>query len=398
MPLSNESLRGTARRHVLGLIGVTILVHLAFSGGRVGLTLFAIELKASNFVVGLMVSLLSVVPMVLSVHLGRWTDRVGIKQPALISTGGVALACLLPWLHPGIATLCVASVLLGSSFMLLHIGVNNAVGHASTPATRASAFTWLAVGFSVSTVLGPVVAGYAIDHMGHARAFLVLASFPALMFVTLLLRKSSPQARKVPERPADAHVLDLLRDKPMATVFIVSVLINVSWDMFTFMMPVYGAQIRLPASSIGLIMGSFGMATLVVRLCLPWLNRYLTEWGMLAAALATSALSYALFPLITSFPLLLGLAFFLGLGLGSAQPMVLSLIHQVAPAGRTGEAIGVRTSFLNLSQVLMPMLFGAFSAGAGMVPAFWLMSAVGAGGSWFAGHGKDRHLPHQIGH
>ncbi len=391
--MSQQSLTGAARRHVLGLIGITILVHLAFSGGRVGLMLFAIELRASTFMVGLMVSLLSVVPMVLSVHLGRWTDRVGIKLPALISTAGVTLACLLPWLHPSIATLCVASVLLGSSFMLLHIGVNNAVGHASTADTRASAFTWLAVGFSVSTVLGPVVAGYAIDHVGHSHAFLVLAAFPGLVLATLLLRKSSPPAREVPVRAPDAHVLDLLRDKPMATVFIVSVLINVSWDMFTFMMPVYGAQIKLSASSIGLVMGSFGLATLIVRLCLPWVNRYLTEWGMLVAALAISALSYALFPLVTSFPLLLGLSFFLGLGLGSAQPMVLSLIHQVAPAGRTGEAIGVRTSFLNLSQVLMPLMFGAFSASAGMVPAFWVMAAVGAGGSWFAGRGKTRRLP-----
>jgi predicted MFS family arabinose efflux permease len=285
--------------------------------------------------------------------------------------------------------LCVASVVLGTGFMLLHIGVSNAVGHASTPQTRTQAYTWLAVGFSVSTILGPVIAGYAIDHVGHAKAFLILALFPALTFWVVLARKAPAQPPTPASAPAqDAHVMDLLRDKPLRAVFIASAFMNVCWDMFTFMAPVYGALIQLSASSIGLIMGSFGVATFVVRLSMPWVNRYLGEWKVLSFALGAAGLSYALFPLVTALPLLLALAFFLGLGLGAAQPMLLSLIHQVAPPGRTGEAIGVRTSFLNLSQVVMPMVFGAFSAAAGMVPAFWVMAAVGAGGSWFTGRRK----------
>ncbi len=380
-----STLTGAAKTRVLTLIAMMIMVHLAFTGGRVGLALYAIHLHASTFVVGLMVSLLSVVPTVLSVHLGRWTDRVGITRPALISTGSVALACLLPFLNQSIAALCLASVVLGSGFMLLHIGISNAVGHASTPQTRTQAYTWLAIGFSVSTILGPVIAGYAIDHVGYANAFLVLALFPALTFLVLAVRKqaSAPPAPSA-ARPPDAHVMDLLRDKPLRSVFIASAFMNVSWDMFTFMAPVYGALINLSASSIGLIMGSFGVATFVVRLSMPWVNRYLGEWQVLSCALGAAGLSYALFPLLTALPGLLAVAFFLGLGLGSAQPMLLSLIHQVAPPGRTGEAIGVRTSFLNLSQVVMPLVFGAFSAGAGMVPAFWVMAIVGAGGSWFA--------------
>ncbi len=383
---SPARLEGEASRRVIGLIVMMIMVHLPFTGGRVGLTLMAIELQASTFVVGLMASLLSVVPMVLSVHMGRWTDRVGIRHPALISTGFVALACTLPFLNQSIATLCVASILLGSGFMLLHIGISNAVGHASTPETRTQAYTWLAVGFSVSTILGPVVAGYAIDHFGHAKAFLLLAAFPALTFVVLLARRRpSPPPPHREARAQDAHVMDLLRDKPLRSVFIASAFMNVSWDMFTFMMPVYGALIKLSASNIGLIMGSFGVATFVVRLSMPLVNRYLGEWKVLCVALGMVGLSYALFPLLQTVPLLVAVAFFLGLGLGSAQPMLLSLIHQVAPPGRTGEAIGVRTTFLNLSQVLMPLLFGAFSTAAGMVPAFWVVAAVGAGGSWFAG-------------
>jgi MFS family permease len=61
-------------------------------------------------------------------------------------------------------------------------------------------------------------------------------------------------------------------------------------------------------------------------------------------------------------PLLLALAFVLGLGLGMAQPMVMSLLYSAAPAGRVGEAVGMRTSLVNLSQTAMPLVFGALGS------------------------------------
>jgi len=42
-----------------------------------------------------------------------------------------------------------------------------------------------------------------------------------------------------------------------------------------------------------------------------------------------------------------------------SQPMVMSLLHNTTPAGRVGEAIGVRMSLVNMSQIAMPLLFGA---------------------------------------
>ncbi len=381
-----QTLNGPARIRIIALIAMTIMVHIAFCGGRVALSLYAIHQHASTFTVGLVVSLLSVVPMLISVHLGRWTDRVGIARPALISMVGVTVGVLLPAFYESIIVLYVSSLILGSSFMVLHIATNNAVGHASTAQTRTQVFTWLAMGFSISSIGGPVVAGFAIDHVGHARSFVVLALFPLLPLVAFLVLRPAPEPpRVVLDRPADAHVMDLIRDPTLRAVFIASALMSMSWDMFTFMVPVQGTRIGLSASSIGIVMGSFGVATFVVRLFMPLLARHLTEWHVLTFSLSVSAVGYGLFPLFTALPALLAVAFFLGLGLGAAQPMVLSLIHQVAPTGRTGEAIGVRTSFLNSSQTFMPLLLGGMGAAVGMVPAFWAIALIMAMGGIFTG-------------
>ena len=363
-----------------------VLAHLAFTGGRVSISLYAIRQHASTLTVGLLVSLLSIVPMALSVHLGRWTDRIGANRPTLIGLVAVVAGTLMPALQESIAMLCAASVVMGTGFMLIHIAINNATGHESTPENRTQAFTVLAVGFSISSILGPVIAGFTIDHAGFTAVFLVLALFPAAALLYLLLTASSAPAHVAHLQPPEGtHVMDLLRNAPLRADFIVSGLMSMSWDMYTFMVPVQGARIGLSASSIGTIMGTFGVATFVVRLCTPWISRRFDQWQTLTAALVTTVVVYALFPLFTALPVLLALAFVLGLGLGSAQPMVLSLIHHTAPTGRVGEAIGVRTSFMNLSQVFMPILFGSLGAAFGMVPAFWTLALVLSGGSFYAG-------------
>jgi len=76
------------------------------------------------------------------------------------------------------------------------------------------------------------------------------------------------------------------------------------------------------------------------------------------------------------------LSFCLGLGLGSGQPMVMSLLHAHAPAGRIGEAVGVRMSLIQASSVAVPLLFGALGASVGLAPVFWSVGATLAAGGY----------------
>ena len=137
-----------AAQRLIALVAMMVLAHISFTGGRVALSLYAIRLGATTLMVGMLISLLSVLPMLLSVHIGRWSDRVGIVRPASIALTIVALGCLAPALHGSIAMLCAASVLLGSGFMLMHVAISNAVGHLSTPATRTRAFTQFSIHFT----------------------------------------------------------------------------------------------------------------------------------------------------------------------------------------------------------------------------------------------------------
>jgi hypothetical protein len=66
--------------------------------------------------------------------------------------------------------------------------------------------------------------------------------------------------------------------------------------------------------------------------------------------------------------------------------MILALLHESAPPGRAGEALGLRTTLINGSQTVMPLIFGAVGAALGMGPVFWTIAAAMIGGGLFANH------------
>ena len=360
------------------------LGHLAFVGARMTTTLYALELGASEATVGLLMSLFALLPTVLSVSAGRLIDRAGPRRPLAISLGVLALATALPFAFPRLGILYLTTSLLGVSFMYVHIAMNSVFGAHGSPEQRAVNFSWLALGFSISNSIGPLVAGYAIDAFGHAWAFLILAIFPTIALILLWRRKRPlPRPEHVPLHKR-ARLLDLLRIPGLRHTFWVSLILATGWDLFTFIIPLYGARIGLSAAVIGVILSTFAVATLTVRTVMPILVKRLKQWVVICTAMGISGFCYLLFPFATSVPLLLALSFLLGLGLGSAQPVIMSLLYEASPPGRQGEAVGLRTSLLNGSHTLIPLASGAASVAVGMTPIFWVLAAALLGGAWFA--------------
>jgi MFS family permease len=79
----------------------------------------------------------------------------------------------------------------------------------------------------------------------------------------------------------------------------------------------------------------------------------------------------------------------LGVALGCVQPMIMSMLHQITPHHRHGEAVGMRLMTINASSVAMPMLFGAAGSLVGIGAVFWAMAAMVGAGSRLALRLKD---------
>lgn len=362
------------------LIVISIAAHVALAGARVTSSLYAISQQASELSIGFLIALFALFPMVFGVSMGRWIDRIGIKRPMRLGCLAVAAGCALCGIGE-LTMLFFAVPLIGTGFMAVHIGSQHAVGALSTTATRSSNFSWLSLGFSASSFAGPIIAGLLIDYTGFATSYFVCGGFALLSFVLIACGHLDGIRLHAQDKPTNYRArFELLHVPEMRRIYFASVLLAAAWDLFTYLVPIQGSKMGLSASMIGFVFGAFSAATFAVRLVMPWLARRYSEWQILTGALVTTTCCYMAFPFAQHALPMMAVAALLGAALGSSQPNVLALLHQTAPAGRGGEAIGIRATIGNASQVTLPLLFGAVGAAIGPFAVFWGMSMVIASG------------------
>lgn len=361
---------------------VIVLNHIAFGGSRVVVSLFALESGATQMQVGFLMALYALCPMLFAIAIGRLADRVGPRLPMLLGSAGLGIALLLNVLWPTLTMLYIASFLLGSSFHFFFVTVTGVAGGIGGAENRSRNYAIVSLGFSGAGFIGPLIAGFSIDYLGHLKTFMILAAF-TIIPVLMLLRNPGflPGAAKTSGAPSGG-AMELWRSTRLRNTFMASGFISAGWDLFNFYMPVYGHGIGLSASAIGIILGTFALATFVIRAVLPWLIKRTSEVQILIYAIFVAAFAFTLFPFFEH-PVALGaVAFLLGLGVGCGQPMSMSLIYALAPKGRASEAAGVRVTVNNFTHLVIPLLFGTIGTAFGYAPVWLANSALLSIGGW----------------
>lgn len=364
------------------LTGIVVLVHVSYGGSRILVSLYALSFGASPLLIGLLVSLYALTPMFVSVQSGRLADRVGHRVPMLYGAVALTVGLAVPFVWPGLPALFVSAAIAGGSFAFFNIAAQALVGVMSSPERRAFNFSTLSLGYSVASLVGPLVVGFSAQLGGPVRAYLVL-SLILLPPVLLLLSESLiPATRGAAGESGKRSVLDLLRNRGLLAIFLTSGACVSGWDLFSFFMPIYGTRIGLSAATIGIVISTFGVATLVVRVFIPRLTARFGDQRVLASALCVGAAAFAIVPLVEHVALLMLASFVMGLGLGCGQPLTMMITYNRSPAGRAGEANGIRQMANNVTHMIVPLTFGALGSAFGMGPVFWINSLVLLGGAW----------------
>ena len=367
------------------LVLILVLTTVSFvssKGYRIGATLFAVELGAGPLAIGLLFALWGLFPFLLSVYAGRLADRFDNRVLMFWGLAGFSSSLALPFVFPTLAALYVSAALGGFTSMLFVVATQNLVGVLSSADTRTRNFSYYSLGESSAAVAGPIVVGAAIDAFRYAPSFLLLAAINALCLVLLVARrKSIPNT--VPKQPdkAERSARDLLALPALRNALLANGVVMTGLDLFNLYMPVYTHGLGFSATTIGFIMGAFGLAGIITRLAIPAFTRRWGENAMMSGALALSAVAFITVPL-TSHPLGLALASFaLGLGLGCGQPLTMILSFNAAPAGRAAEAIAMRLSVSYGAHVVIPPVFGVVGTALGLAPIFWSCALLLAGGA-----------------
>ncbi len=361
-------------------LALTFFNFTGANAARVILTLYALELDASPFAVGVLGGMFYLMPLLLSLPIGALADRYGsrglLMAGALCGIGSL----VLPYFIRTLPAFYTAAALSGFALAFFHVTLQNLMGLLSEPHERARNFSNFSLVGAVTNFVGPLAAGFSIDFAGHAVACLVLSVLPVTGTILLAYRGSL--------LPGGSHhatggtgTLKSLANPDVVRMLAISSLVQLGTDVFQFYLPIYGHAQGLSASAIGAALAAFALAAFLVRFFLARMVKRVAPDKLLAWAFYAGACGFVLVP-FTGSALTLGIASFIfGFGMGVGTPLTVMLMYSYSAQGRSGQTLGLRLTASNLMRVVGPVIFGAVGSAIGLPPVFWINALLmGAGG------------------
>ncbi|MFZ9562246.1 MAG: MFS transporter, partial [Burkholderiales bacterium] len=266
---------------IFRVVLLSVLTHTAYKGSKVLMSLSALELGANEFFVGMIFSTYALFPLLLSVYAGKVSDRIGFRKPMLLGSIGLFAGLALPFIWQRLEVLYIAAALIGCCYIFYTVSVQHLIGAMAEGMDRTRNYSWFSLGIGMTALLGPTSTGFLIDAIGHRSTFAVLAAMPVIPVLLLGLwagwLPKTTHTKLDKEEKAKHRVGDLLRNPPLRRALITAGIIETGLELYNLLLPIYGHRIGLSASEIGMILGAFGFALLIVRSLMPHLVKRFSE-------------------------------------------------------------------------------------------------------------------------
>jgi MFS family permease len=335
---------------------------------RPAATYRAIELDVPGAWLGALGAAFAVVPLVLAVPSGQATDRFGERQVMLVGAVLMALGgAVFLTERGGAAGLVLGSVVLGTGHLLSVVGQQAAVANTAGPGRFDTAFGYYTFAASLGQAIGPAL----ITLLGGGGSlpdttpiFAAAAGLGVVLLAcTLFLR--IPGAARASGGAASGGMGTLLRLPGLLRALLISCVVLAAVDITLVYLPALGADRGLAAGFIGLLLTLRAVASMASRLFLGRLVRLVGRRRLMIVSVTLSAVSMVVVAVPMPPVAMAVVVVLLGLGLGVGQPLTMSWLAEVAPAGLRGRAMSLRLTGNRLGQVLIPSTVGLVAAGVG---------------------------------
>jgi MFS family permease len=328
----------------------------------------ALELDVPAAWLGVLGASFAVVPLLLAVPSGQATDRFGERRVMLVGSVLVALASAVFLVESaGAVGLVVGSVVLGTGHLFSVVGQQAAVANTAGPGRFDTAFGYYTFAASLGQAIGPAlitVIGGSGAIPSTAPIFLAATVLSGVLVgCTLLLR--IPERDRATGAAATGGMRSLLRLPGLVRALVISCVVLAAVDITLVYLPALGADRGLAAGFVGLLLTLRAAASMTSRFFLGHLVRRIGRRRLMIASVALSAVSMAVVAVPLPTVALAVVVVLLGLGLGVGQPLTMSWLAEVAPAGLRGRAMSLRLTGNRLGQVLIPSAVGLVAVGVG---------------------------------
>jgi MFS family permease len=328
----------------------------------------ALELDVPTAWLGALTASFAVVPLLLAVPSGQATDRFGERRVMLVGAVLMALSgAVFAAERGGAAGLVLGSVVLGTGHLFSVVGQQAAVANTAGPGRFDTAFGYYTFAASLGQAIGPgliTVIGGSGSLPDTTPIFYTATGLGlALIVCTAFLRM--PTRARAGSSAETGGMGTLLRVPGLLRALLISCVVLAAVDITLVYLPALGADRGLAAGFVGLLLTLRAVASMSSRLFLGRLVRLAGRRRLMIVSVALSAVSMAVIAVPLPAVALAVVVVLLGLGLGLGQPLTMSWLAEVAPAGLRGRAMSLRLTGNRLGQVLLPSAVGLVATGLG---------------------------------
>jgi MFS family permease len=395
MELSSTPQRASARKLLIlmvtafmDMVGLLMIVPI--------LPLYAKDLGAGGFIVGLLVAAFAVTQLLSAPLWGRISDHYGRRPALIVGMSAAAIAYVIFAYADSLWMLFLSRFVQGAGGGTVSV-IQAYVADALPPKDRAKGLGWLSAATNAGVALGPVLGIVALNFgpkgPGLAAAGLCVVN---IAFAWRYLTESrdmveAAEARAKPRVPgrtrrAVQQVVTHPNEPASRLIWIYSIAIGAFQGTTAILALFLAVRFCVTKDTMGYFFAYIGVLSVVTRALIlgPAVDR-LGEAKLSRVGATLLAIGLALLPLmhpadnpvLTYLPLALAVAL-IPLGTAFTFPCVTALLSHVVPSRERGLYMGVQQTFGGVSRVAFPIVYG-YLFDRSIESPFFLAAALVAG-------------------
>ena len=110
------------------IVGFVLPWNITFKASRVLNTLFALELGATPWQIGLLLAMYGLFPMLFAAYVGKIADHHGVRMPLYLGLTLLTAGVALPFVLPTFMALFIAAAVSGAGFILAQVAMQTLTG------------------------------------------------------------------------------------------------------------------------------------------------------------------------------------------------------------------------------------------------------------------------------
>jgi MFS family permease len=305
--------------------------------------------------------------MLLAIPLGFASDRIGRKRVMLLGVTCFAVAPVLYSLSSEPFHLILARAVLGiakaSTFSIGFVYISEISPQGRKGISQGFYLTSMGIGFT----LGPLIGGMVAKAWGYSTSFYISSGFAVFAFMALLLTPDTKSEAVDSDQRGFFKGFREVLSRPEIIVagtsnFFNSMLYNATMVYF----PVYGDSVGLDESQVGVGLTVRGLSSTAMRIPSSTAVLRLGALRLMSLGIGVSALTIIAVPRFDNLVLLSIILGIQGISYGMYLTSGNVYITEEAPKGLGGAAIGVFSTFSNLSGIVSPIVLGMASEAWGI--------------------------------